>query len=400
MKTYCLSIKNSLLLLTGMITMLHMVIILPYFLYGAFILLLLLASLFYLMYNNKKRTGLIFIWYGTFVIYITFSLLWTVNKINPDYVLKRVWVIFVLCCIVSFLLENRNDFFILIKGLIIGAAIVCCVAIFYEMGTIGSGNSGRIGEHTVGSAVALSGIALVGLYCSSFQMIYNATGKRKKFFCLYFFFLIAIMLSASRRAMIIGIIFPFLLLIFGKRSSLNKKILYTCISIVVLCTALYLFLTVDVFYNLIGYRIDTLLSSVTNSTTVSDESSLEREAMKRYAWTLFFKKPIFGYGVHGFAYEFFYYYGKLLYSHCGYTEILSCYGILGFVLFYWIFLYIFSRMKRSLAKCHDICIFLSIVVFIVLLTESISIAFITPQIVVLLTIALLVFSRPENYQLK
>ena len=141
-----------------------------------------------------------------------------------------------------------------------------------------------------------------------------------------------------------------------------------------LVAALYYVLTNDVLYNFVGWRLESMLSSfMSDSNIVEDASMRERGIMKAYAMQLFSEKPILGYGVHGFAYMFREYYGKLLY------------GIVGFVIFYAIFFWIFRKIKLIFSYVEPWEMLLIVYAIVTFMTEGYTIAFITPQVIVMLT---------------
>ena len=88
----------------------------------------------------------------------------------------------------------------------------------------------------------------------------------------------------------------------------------------------------------------------------------------------------------------------MLYSHCGFAEILSCYGIVGFIVFYKAFYHIIRRFVRLTHKDGYI-VFVFLYALLTLFTEASTIAFITPQVVVLLTAALCLISKQKDDEL-
>ena len=381
-----LSMRSSILFITGFMTMFHLVTLFPYIIYAAVIVGL--ACICLISYSGLLQGRICgamqkyIAWYGFFTLFVVDSLLYSVNIINPDYVLKRVLVIFALGFIVASTVKREDDFKQLANGLIVGAIVVAVVALLNEVGRVGVG---RIGGKTTGSSVALSGIMLVGIICSLWRCIFFKK-SRVLFGSASAFQFFMIFLTGSRRAILLSVFFLLVFFLFNHSINKNKKWLIILLSCMGLVAALYYVLTNDVLYNFVGWRLESMLSSfMSDSNIVEDASMRERGIMKAYAMQLFSEKPILGYGVHGFAYMFREYYGKLLYSHAGFVEILSCYGIVGFVIFYAIFLWIFRKIKLIFSYVEPWEMLLIVYAIVTFMTEGYTIAFITPQVIVMLT---------------
>tara|TARA_B100000945_G_scaffold259294_1_gene217180 strand:- start:995 stop:1921 length:927 start_codon:yes stop_codon:yes gene_type:complete len=71
-------------------------------------------------------------------------------------------------------------------------------------------------------------------------------------------------------------------------------------------------------------------------------ADLHRYALGQDALRLFFEKPIFGWGGDGFRY-----YNKVdfTYSHVNFLELLVNYGLIGFLLFYSMYIWFFRKLK-------------------------------------------------------
>lgn len=388
--------SQSLCFFTGIMTMIHLVILFPYEIYMATIFLL-VAIDFIFLFRNKLRldvqTRRYLSWYGLFVIFVVGSLIYTVNTINPDYVIKRVVVIFALGWLVARSVRNERNFRGLANGLIFGAVIVAALAISTESGRLGIG---RIGKHTVGSSVALSGIMLVAYICSLWYLVFFHEKKMKYGITCGFLFLIMI-LTGSRRAILLSLLFIPVLLLLNKEIDKSKKTMAFLVGSIVVLIAGYILIENEAFYSLVGWRFESMLQTILSSdSSIEDASMLERTVMRKYAIQLFHERPIFGYGVHGFAYKFSSYYGKLLYSHAGFVEILSCYGLIGFFIYYRGFILILLdalKIRKKMNRCHVLLIVYAIMTFS---TDMYTISFITPQVVVMLTAGMTLLSTGKK----
>ena len=391
------NIKTIQLFLTGFMVIIHTIMLFPYELYMLIIGLMMIAWMITISDGNKFRVNKnlkrYFLWYGLFTALVISSLLYTVNTINPDYVIKRVLVIFVLGAFTATYLSTEEDFNILADGIISGEVVLIIATWIIEGANWGYG---RIGLYTVGSAVALSGLLLVGYICT----VWKIMGKKNHkyiYISLAISFVSVIMLSGSRRALIISLLIPVLFILIDSTIRKSKKIIFLLEIIAFLLIVLYLAFYNDTLYSIIGIRLESMMQAFFgNAADFTDASMIERTDMKEYAYYLFLNRPILGYGVHGFAFMFNNYYGKLLYSHNGFTEILSCYGIVGFVVFYREFFKIMLHIRKCMSRGTFLQKILCLYVILTLMLEPVSISFICAQVIIMVIAASNLIMKGED----
>jgi len=387
-KMRTIPLRSAVLFGTGVMTMVHLVILFPNILYAAAIAMLLGGCALFLgqkKFRLDKDTVTYLSWYGALYVLILISVLYTVNTINPDNIIKRCGAIFILGFITAVLLKQEQDFMTLANGLIAGTLIVIGICIVHEGTQIGMG---RIGRSTVGSAVALSNIVLVGFICAVWKFIFKQKGRVLNGL-LSAGMLAIIVLTGSRRSLIISMMAAILLVLFNRKIKKSKRFIFIFILLLLTCIFVYLLFTNQILYGLIGWRIESMLSTMFGiGSTVEDASMAERSKMKEYAYEMFLERPLFGYGVHSFAYKCYGLYGKLVTSHCGYTELLACYGIVGFIIFYRVFVLYVRRSRRVFKTGTDVQILMVIFTALTLMCEIYTVAFITPQVSIMLTAGL------------
>lgn len=137
-------------------------------------------------------------------------------------------------------------------------------------------------------------------------------------------------LSGSRRVVITLVICFIGYLMFCTPNKNVLKLFEKVIGAFALALILYIVvLNVDVLYNTIGIRIESLVNYIFAGDE-ADGSTFSRLNMQVLALDLFKEHPILGAGINAFKYHT--YYGT--YSHSNYTEILSGLGIVGFAVYY------------------------------------------------------------------
>lgn len=289
------------------------------------------SSYFFEEHKSLCVEGTLFIkWYGLFILFICVSSLWSPNSMYSSnnstettvFVFKRILNVFVITLIYNQLKPTVNDFYVTLKGVFIGTLIGCIIGLLVEKNAIGIT---RIGGMSYGAGTAFGNVADFGIGLSLLFMYKES--KIWSYAPLLMFFFFVIIISGSRQPLVCAVIYVSVIKLFRERKNILSYISFFIFSLVVVTVVFYLVMNVDFFYDMLGYRFESILNH-------DDASDTERMIMRSYAMELFFENPIAGVGVHGFATLFGQWYGWRVWSHCGYTEILSCYGIIGFILYY------------------------------------------------------------------
>ena len=116
---------------------------------------------------------------------------------------------------------------------------------------------------------------------------------------------------------------------------LNRRFFFTAIGtgILVICVG-YAVMNNPVLYGIVGKRIDSTFDTIKYGVDKRNDASLEqRSNMKKEALKLWRSAPVLGYGVNSFC-ELSPVTNHRASSHCGFTEILCSFGIVGFILFF------------------------------------------------------------------
>lgn len=338
----------------------------------------------------KLRLG--FLWYLLFVMFVLFSLTYTINSINPNYVYIRIITYLFILFLLMPVLDNKEKFNYLFKGLLIGGLIGITVVLINQRYLIGVR---RLGTGIYGS------YAEFGAVCSgtmaSFIILHKSFNNKALKIILFIYIAVAVMLSGARKAMLISISLPLLIQLFDKRKVASKKIILLLSLSILSVLIVYFSINNTYLYKFIGNRIESGITSIVGQGN-EDASLYERNMFKSLAKEVYKENPILGSGIHGFAYKNYVRNGLLVYSHDGFLEILSCYGLLGFVIYYWIFAYIFINYKKMLYD--EVGIFLFSYTITILLMELYSISFLNSYSIIMIAIsANMVSKRRKKYEI-
>lgn len=143
------------------------------------------------------------------------------------------------------------------------------------------------------------------------------------------------MLSSTRKV-ILGLAACAVFLITYKNKVKPFRLALWLLAIAALLAgAVYLVMTVPELQQTVGYRFESMVAALLDEG--SDASMSERDNLRNYAIALFMDNQIIGIGTEAFREYAGMAFGRYLYSHCNYTELLCNNGIIGFVLYYTIY---------------------------------------------------------------
>lgn len=271
-----------------------------------------------------KNVKTVLLWYGVFFVWVYLSKYWAyVQRPDSDIVSSMVRIFPICICIANRIttrtrLNTYIDIFIVSTTYF--AIIYLATSPLSTWGTIDMG--GITGQwrnfsgHLCGCAAIMSWI------------VYQLSKRKKYIFCTVICAL-CVVLTGSRAALL-GLGFMFSVnMMFQKdlvRRSKNLLLL-----LVLLIVAIYVLFTNDYLYEIYGSRLVAVFSD-----SVKDGSRDDRVMYQELGIAMFLQKPLLGWGMDNFAYYLHYIggYSQEVYSHCNYVEILSCYGIIGFVIYY------------------------------------------------------------------
>lgn len=176
---------------------------------------------------------------------------------------------------------------------------------------------------------------------SCVSWIIYAITKKKKYLICTLISLIIVILSGTRKVIIpCAIIFPLVPIML---SSNYKKVFNSIKYIIIIVLAVIAIFKVPVIYNTLGVRIERTINSYRNANVI-DKSAVIRESLKSTAKVKFKEHPIFGKGISTFKTL----YGNGLYSHSNVWELLYSCGIVGFILYYSMHLYVIKELIKNI----------------------------------------------------
>lgn len=303
------------------------------------------ASLLTHLRNGFYITG-ISKWYLFFMVFSLSSCLWALySRSEVFFYQNRMIQLLAMTVCIPLNIKSDNDIErclnIVLVALSYAAILLLIRTPFSAWGTERMGAAVGLDANVLGTRMAVG--LLISLYFLSQK-------KQKKYIVLIIVMGLLTLLSGSKKALIMIIMGICLMEYFNSKSERISKILgHVIITIIALCIGWYLIFNVEIFYSVLGTRIERTVNYILSGGTTFDNSTRERQYYISIAKELFKQNPILGVGLNNFrAYIGRIGYSHVAYSHNNYWELLSCLGIVGTFIFYSMHLYLGMKSWKLL----------------------------------------------------
>lgn len=331
-------------------------------------LMMLFASMLLWIGRRAKRVIIPYntVWYIAFTAYAALSCLWSsyLDANMASYFLRMV-VIIAMITSISIYVDSPEDLERIIKLYILSVFMI--VMIEFLTVPFSEWADGGMGSHFSGSNS--NGVAFL-VFCAELMAFYEFYSRGKKsYIILVVIFLFFIILSSSRKSMFAAIAGPMLFVLL---STYKKNYFFNIVTIAGLAVLVVLFIMFDEnAYNAIGKRFDSMFFFVFEDQDHKVDNSLY---MRSYyidlAQRMFSESPLFGKGMGNFA--------KIIdnvymldgvYSHNNYWQILSELGLVGFILYYSMYIFVIIRLAKGtfINKSRINMLFLTFMILLLIL---------------------------------
>ncbi len=231
------------------------------------------------------------------------------------------------------------------------SVLISIIAIATGIGAVVAG--GRLDSIMNSNTVAMfSAYAIIMLI----HKLKTKSISGKTAICIIVLCFLTILLSGSRKGLIITLIGLYVLFCFSNPRKIFKV---TVICIALVAVVYVLLMKVDVFYSTVGYRVEAVLQFA-QGVDVEEGSIVSRNSFINLAWDESQDSLILGHGLANFS---------LLpgafgtYSHCNYLEILYSLGWVGVVIYYSPFLWLLGYlMKRIIRRDYNLSLIIALVI--------------------------------------
>lgn len=286
------------------------------------------------------------IFYALFAIYACLSYFWAWNKTFALESLKNVVALLIFLTVLSYYVNGGERLLKTMKYVVVANVIVSfkiLVLYWTETGSAAIRIQAITGIHfnTVGQVIAFS--ILFSLY-----LYYVCQDKRYLFLIAPQY--MAVLLSGSRKSILIPILGLFLILLL-KRDGRNLLVGILAMTAGGLLIGIVIrFAYPEMFQKL--FQKFVALGAYGRGIETDDWSINLRSFFFNTGKSIFKSHPLFGIGINNFAYYVGNYtsYTAERYSHNNYIELLSCMGVAGFFLYYLSYVYIFVKLTACIRR--------------------------------------------------
>lgn len=295
---------------------------------------------------KRLSANLVLWWQLLFVIYVASSISWAYDATTAHEVTRTVLINAI--CVIALVYLVVDDpprvrlFFIslmLAPALLMGrVALTHGPLAFLDERAAGATSANIVGMvAAVGACIAYLAVSqgvLVGRAFASSMLAVN---------------LLIVLLSASRKALMFVALAIILFAWFNRRSGGVPRIVKVGAALGLGLVGYWLLMNIESLYELAGNRIETMIHGFLG-TGVVDASTTTRLGLIEKGLGWFQERPLTGHGAGGFTPLMAASYPGLVaeYAHNNFVELLVNGGLIGFLLFYWIYaVVIITGLKRS-----------------------------------------------------
>lgn len=277
-------------------------------------------------------------WYGLFFLFIFLDA--TFRDVEFRYV-TSCFNVFVMLFTLLLYVREHDDVDCFIKYTSVAGLFFCLYITNYYNSYFGVGRLGmELPGTRIDSAITL-GYILLYFACSQ---LYAMFSSKNFFFTVlsylsFIFCLYLIILTGTRKALIIPIILLFVLLAIKYRKNIFKFSFFGIAFVLFIVFAFEFVVSAEIMSEVQLLRLQGLLGFIDNSQFL-DDSSEERVMLAERAMEYFLDNPILGYGVDN-TYNAL---GK--HAHNNYLSTLCFGGIVMFSLYYWIYIKFIKKIRH------------------------------------------------------
>lgn len=367
--------------------------------YVAFFSVIIVTFLNYFIGKSTVMLKLPTIWYGLFIVLCVFSCLWAKYDVSfaTQYFSRMIQVLAICYCITLYI-RDREDLE-RFMSIFTAAILIMIISLFIRTPNefIFSGLFGRnVSGYVTGKNINLTAYACVFGIGIAFYRAYFM--KNRLYYLITAFEFFVVVLTASRKAIVMA-----LLLIFAMSAFYVKKRFYILKMALVIAAGVGVviaLLKIPALYRVAGVRIESMLEFFVTDDASRDNSLSLRENFSDIGKQAFYENPILGVGLGNTHHLIEQAYGYSTYTHNNYIEMASGLGIVGFVAYYWFYLYLLIGLGRRAYKGEKLCVMLFLLLIINMVGEIAMVTFYDYSVQILLTMCFCALTSRDNPEIK
>lgn len=326
--------------------------------------------------KSRRLFGVIVAWFALFWGYAYTSGLWSISierTLSSQYLTNCIQAFF-LVAYLPYRVQSRGDFYhvmgILVAGCLYGTVLLILKTPESSWGGERVGSAIGLNANTVGLHLAFTSLCALFLARDAKNPLYYAIAA---------LFIGASLFTGSKKAMFLGI--AGLVLFFSLSYRGFKGLLYAAVGIATAYAVYWVAMNNPDLYHVLGRRIESFFNGSSSSDDV-------RDWLRDYAKLMFLRSPIFGSGFNAFVAEMGNIGGPIIaYCHCNQWELLADLGLIGFIIYYYIFIYIGYKLIVSYSDSSAADVLYGIVFLtLIFIFDYGYVSFVSPDVYVYITL--------------
>lgn len=310
------------------------------------------------------------LWSLLFLMISSFSLLYSINRSVSFYVLKTLIILVFVMIYLESELKNLYSIEKMIMLYVIGVGTTLLYVLLtqdlnqFQLAIHGEASTGRWNGNEIGMNAAMALIMILYLFPRA----------KNLFLKIYYCIIISISLyliywMGSRKTIVFFILGVCGVILLKKPKKIIRNLLLVCCIITV---SWNLLMEVPSLYQNVGWRLEALTSSITGKGK-ADSSTLLRERYIKIGIESFKESPVVGYGVGTFSEINKVKTNHHTYSHNNFIEIAVGMGLIGFISYYWIYVYLIIKyLKLFIRKRTSFLVNVLFILFVLYLATQVG----------------------------
>lgn len=300
------------------------------------------------------------VWFFMFLMTCALSIIYSINRTISIAQLKTLIILALVMIYVESELNNLYSIEKMIMLYVIGVGMTLIYVLLtqdlnqFQLAIHGEASTGRWNGNEIGMNAAM---ALI-------MILYLLPRAKNLFLKMYYCIIVSVSLyliywMGSRKTIVFFILGVCGVILLRKPKKIIRNLLLVCCTITV---SWNLLMEVPSLYQNVGWRLEALTYSITGKGK-ADSSTLLREKYIKIGIESFKESPVVGYGVGTFSEINKVKTNHNTYSHNNFIEIAVGMGLIGFISYYWIYVYLIMEYLKLFI--HKRTSFLDNVLFIV-----------------------------------
>lgn len=346
-----------------------------------------LLTVIFMITNRKIKFNLYFLINFLFIFYNWINIKLGIS-INPS-VSYTMLVTLSINLIFSFFMYNylviRNNPTKILKMYINSTFIITVIITIFSLPELLSARlGGALGINANLLAITVAISFVIVLYLNDIKRSY-------KNMMLLIWYLIIVLLTGSRKGLVLVFVASFLYYYFKYPTKRLKNII---ISLMFIFISMIAIMNIPFLYDIVGIRVEGLLDYIIIDST-QDGSLNTRSTLISRGWEYFKIRPLRGYGLDSFS-SLDGTYG--IYAHNNFIEILVSSGVIGFLLYYFPYLIniILALTKRRVLPDYMKLLISILIVLIILDYATTTYYGRNYQLILIFTIAFMNISKKDQ----